>query len=226
VVAAFAVTALMAIALQVPGRTRQYRTGLYTMRWNADSAAAADGVRDALVLVRESWGSQVIARMWALGLSRAEAEFLYRGVDVCRLDLGVQRAEREGLRGGRAMAALEPLLRDSALLTSTPFSQDVSGRYLPGSPYPPHCLAKLREDSAGFTLLTPLLLARGGGNVFVRDLHARDTAAVRLYPGRPVWLLRPDGAVEGTPPRFHRASPDSLARAWGVPLEAVLGRTP
>lgn len=223
VLSAFAVTAVMALAFQVPGRVRQYRNGLFTMRWDADGAAEAAGVRGALVFVRESWGSQVIARMWALGLSRAETEWLYRGVDVCQLEIAVTAAERAGLRGAGARAALTPLLRDSARVTSTPFSADVSQRYLPGTPYPPPCVAKVRDDAAGFTLLTPLLLARRGGNVFVRDLHAADTAALRLFPGRPIWLLRPDGAEERVVPRFFPVRRDSLARDWGVPLEAIGG---
>ena len=223
VLAAFAASALMALAFQVPARAKQYRNGLYTMRWNADSAAAAAGVRGALVLVRESWGSQLIARMWRLGLSRAETEWVYRGLDACALELGVSRAEADGLRGPAALAALAPLLRDSARVTSSPFSADGSERYLPGARYPPACVAKIAEDAEGFTLHVPLLLSRAGGNVYARDLHALDTAAVALYPGRPLFLLRPASADEGVPPEFHRLSRDSLAREWGVPPGTLSG---
>ena len=221
VLAAFAVSAVMALALQVPGRARQYRNGLLTMRWNVDSAAAAAGVHDALVLVRESWGSQLIARMWALGLSMPETEWVYRRVDACVLDLAVTQAERGRLRGGAALAALTPLLRDSARVVPSPFSPDSSERYLEGARYPAECARRVAEDTAGFTLLTPLLLARRGGNVYARDLHERDTAAVALYPGRPLFLLRPASADEGAPPEFHRLDRDSLARAWGVPLSVL-----
>lgn len=223
VLAAFAASALMALTYQVPARAKQYRNGLYTMRWNADSAAAAAGVRGALVLVRESWGSQLIARMWRLGLSRAETEWVYRGLDACALELGVSRAEADGLRGPAALAALAPLLRDSARVTSSPFSADGSERYLPGASYPPACIAKIAEDAEGFTLHVPLLLSRTGGNVYARDLHALDTAAVALYPGRPLFLLRPASADEGVPPEFHRLSRDSLERAWGVPPGTLSG---
>lgn len=215
-VAGFAVAAAVALAVQVPARANQYRSGLFTMRWNADSTAAAEGVRGAVVLVRESWGSQVIARMWGLGLTRPETEWLYRTVDLCRLQLAVEGAERSGLRGAAAYAAFAPLARDSAAVVNTPFSADVTERYLPGTPYPPECVAGVREDREGFTLYAPLLLARYGGNVYVRDLHARDTLALALFPGRPIWLVRPDGAAERTTPRFFPVSRDSLARAWGV----------
>jgi hypothetical protein len=225
VLSAFAVTAVMAIAFQVPGRARQYRNGLFTMRWDADSTAAADGVRGALVLVRESWGSQVIARMWGLGVTRSEAEWLYRSVDVCALDGGVAQAERRGLRGAAAVAALTPLAADSVRVVATPFTADVSERYLPGMRYPPECAAKVLEDREGFTLYTPLILAQYGGNVYVRDLHAGDTLALALYPGRPIYLVRPAGPAEGVTPRFYPVSRDSLAQAWGVPV-GRLGAAP
>jgi hypothetical protein len=218
VLAAFAAAAVMALAFQVPARARQYRAGLYTMRWNADSTAAAAGVRGALVLVRESWGSQLIARMWRLGLSRVETERVYRRVDACVLELAVTRAEEAGVRGRAALAALAPLLGDSTRVVPSPYSTDESERYLPGARYPAVCAAKILEDRAGFTLYAPLLLARRNGNVYARDLHALDTAAVALYPSRPIFLLKPATDALGSPPRFHRLSRDSLARAWNVPL--------
>ncbi len=214
--AGFAVAAAMAAALQVPAREAQYRTGLFTMRWNADSTAAAAGVRDALVLVRESWGSQVIARLWGLGLTRTQTEWLYRTTDLCALQQAAEDAERRGLRGAAAFATLAPLTRDSARVVNTPFSADVTERYLPGARYAPECVGAIREDREGFTLYAPLMLARYGGNVYVRDLHARDTLALALFPGRPIWLVRPDGAAERALPRFFPVSRDSLARAWGV----------
>jgi len=224
--AGFAVAAAMALTLQVPARARQYRNGLFTMRWNADGAAAAAGVKDALVLVRESWGSQVIARLWGLGVSRTETEWLYRTVDLCQLQLTAEEAERRGLRGAAAFAVLAPLARDSARVINTPFSADVTERYLPGTRYPPGCVAAIREDREGFTLFAPLLLARYGGNVYVRDLHARDTLALDLFPGRPIWLVRPDGAQERATPRFVLLSPDSLAAAWGIPATRFAARAP
>ena len=216
VISAFGVAALMSLAFQVPARARQYRNGLLTMRWNADSAAAAAGVRDALVLVRESWGSRLIARMWGLGVSRAATEWIYRGVDVCALDSGVTAAEAAGLRGAAAVAALTPLLRDSARVEPSPYSADVSERYLRGARYSDACAGQLADDRAGFTLLTPLFLARGAGNVYARDLGARDTTLLRLYPERPIYLLRPESDSVAAVPRFRLLRRDSLAGAWGA----------
>ena len=221
VLAGYAVSALMALALQVPARASQYRNGLLTMRWDADGAAAAAGVRDALVLVRESWGAQLIARMWGLGLTRSEAEWVYRRVDACHLENAVTETERKDLRGRAALATLRPLLRDSSRVVRSPYSLDDSQRYLPGTLYGGRCATRLAEDRAGFTLYTPLLLARRGGNVYARDLHVRDTALVRMYPGRPIFVLRRAWAADDAPIRFYPARLDSLADAWGVGVASL-----
>jgi hypothetical protein len=164
--------------------------------------------------------------MWGLGLSRSETEWVYPRVDACRLENAVTDAERMGVRGRAALAMLAPLLRDSSRVVRSPFSLDDSERYLAGTPYEGRCATRLAEDSAGFTLYAPLLLARRGGNVYARDLHALDTAAVALYPGRPIFLLKPATGALGAPPRFHPVSRDSLASAWGVSTGRLEGIGP
>jgi hypothetical protein len=223
VLAGYAVSAAMALVLLVPARTGQYRNGLLTMRWDADRAAADAGVRDALVLVRESWGAQLVTRMWGLGLSRSDAEWVYRRVDACRLENAISDAEMAGRRGPAALATLTPLLRDSARVVRSPFSVDDSEGYLPGAAYEGRCAARLADDSAGYTLYTPLLLAQRGGNVYARDLHARDTLLMRMYPDRPVFLLRRAGATVDSPIRFYPVRRDSLAEAWGAARAALGG---
>ncbi|MBC7789958.1 MAG: hypothetical protein H7Z74_08425, partial [Anaerolineae bacterium] len=208
------VAVAMAAVFSLPVRTHQYRTGLLPLRWNADSAAAAAGVRDAIVLVRESWGSQLVARMWALGLGRPRTELLYRKVDTCLLDEAVMELERANIRGDASMAVLRPLLRDSARVVPTMLSSDHSERVLPGSTYSLHCARRIAEDSAGFTLLPPLLLARTKGIVYARDLHERDTLLLKRYTGRSVYLLKPPVAQAGAEPKFVRLSRDSLWSVW------------
>lgn len=204
----------MATVFALPTRARQYSAGLLPLRWDADSAAAAAGVRDAVVLVRESWGSQLVARMWSLGLGRPRSEQLYRKVDTCRLDEAITALEGTNIRGAASMAVLRPLLRDSARVVPTMLSSDRSERVLPGSTYSPHCAQRIREDSAGFTLLAPLLLARGGGNTYARDLHERDTLLLKRYPNRPVYLLKPRSSQAGAAPEFVPLSRDSILSTW------------
>lgn len=207
---------VMAACVNLPIRTRVYSNGLLTMRWDADSAASASGVESALVLVRESWGAQLVSRLWALDVPRSEAELFYRRIDACRLDSEIELLESGGIRGASAVSALRPLLRDSTKLVGSPFTPDTTEQFLPGSTYTRRCLSRINEDRAGFTLFTPLLLAHGD-NVYARDLHGRDTLLVRSYPDRPLYLLKPASAKIGEPPRFYPLSRDSLERAWRDP---------
>ncbi len=208
------VSMVMAIAFSLPIRTRMYSEGMATMRLDYLGPVARAGARNALVFVRESWGAQVVVRMWTLGITHTEAELLYRGIDTCVLDEGVAELEQRGVRGSGAFEALRPLLRDSARVVKTEYSTDITERVLPGLPYPPRCTQRLREDSTGFTLLGPVLVMQPGGNVYARDLHARDTLLIRQYPDRPLFLLRREGGAIGAPLVALPLSRDSLERAW------------
>jgi hypothetical protein len=208
------ISALLALGVSIPIRARQYANGLLTMRWNADAAAKRSGVRNALILVRESWGSQLVARLWALGVSRSDAELIYRNVDSCQLDSALAGLEERRPVRGEARASLIPLLRDSATVLASPFSPDTTEGFRRGVAYTPRCLARINEDRSGFTVMPPLLLARRDDILYARDLHGRDSLLLAAYPERAVYLLAPRGAGEGTPPEFIRVIRDSLFREW------------
>ena len=207
------VAGCLAATTAIPARAREYRGGLLTMRWDPDSAAGTAGAHRALVLVRESWGAQLLARLWALGVGRSEAEALYAGVDQCELETSLTWAETRHEPAEAFLEHIQPALADRPRLQRSPFSPDPTARYLPGRAYSELCLARQRDDQAGFTLFPPLLLARGD-NVYARDLHARDTLLMKEYPGRPVFLLRPASSALGAEPRFYSVSRDSLYAAW------------
>jgi hypothetical protein len=208
-----AVAGCIAVTTAIPARTLEYREGLRTMRWDPDRAARQAGVNGGLVLVRESWGAQLLARMWALGVGRSDAEALYAAIDQCVLETSLTRAEAGGETATAFREQLQPALADRGRLQRSPFSADPTARYLPGSSYSAVCLDRQREDQQGFTLFPPLLLARGD-NVYARDLHARDTLLLKHYPDRPVYLLRPASSALGEEPRFYPVSRDSLYAAW------------
>jgi hypothetical protein len=208
------VAVVIGLATAVPARAQEHREALRTMRWNADSASAERGVRNAVVLVRESWGAQLIGRMWAAQVSRSDVERLYRKTDACALEVALDSIERLGLRGEDAAFRLRHLLKDSARVVSSPYTPDRSTRLLPGSAYAPECLQRLRDDQRGFTLFTPLLLARQEDLLYARDLHAHDSLLLHRFRGRAAYLLRPATSEEGAPPRFEPLSRDSLFAAW------------
>ncbi|MGH7562259.1 MAG: hypothetical protein ACRENB_14705, partial [Gemmatimonadales bacterium] len=162
------VAVVLGLATSVPLRAREYRNGMLTMRWNPDAAAGAAGVRNALVLVRESWGAALVARMWAAGVTPSDAERIYRKADACALERALDAVEERALRGDSAEAVLRPLTRDSSRLVRSPYTTDPSNRLLPGSVYTEECLARLAEDQRGFTLFPPLLLSRREDLVYAR----------------------------------------------------------
>ena len=213
-VLATGVAALLIGAVEwVPLRAQQYRNGMTTLRIDVDSAAAAAGVHDALVLVRESWGGQLVTQLWALGVTRTDAELIYRTIDACQLQSAIDAVDRN--RGGaiELKRIIAPYARDSARLQGDHTLPDTTARFLPGAPRTEKCLRRMAEDRDGSTLFVPLLLDHGGGNVYARDLHASDSLLVAKYPGRAIWLLTKSPAV-GSPLRFAPVSVDSMRREW------------
>ena len=106
-----------------------------------------------------------------------------------------------------------PYRSDSAHVAGDRSLPDTTVRFVPGGPRAPICQRRVDEDRSGFTLYPPFLLDHGGGNVYLRDLHARDSLVLGQYPGRPVWLLTKAPPV-GSPLRFERVPVDSMLREW------------
>jgi hypothetical protein len=213
-VTASIVSLLIAVGITAPLRAREYRSGLKTMRWDVEGAARAAGVHDAIVFVRESWGAQLMVRLWAIGVSHTEAQALYHFVDACALERGLDSLERTGGHGAVARTVLFPLFADSARVVRSPFSADSTERVLPGSTYGPRCVRRLQEDRAGFTVYLPFIVADGNRIVYARDLHARDSVLLARFPTRAVYLVRPPTDAEGVAPQFWPVSRDSLRAAW------------
>ncbi|MEZ4458015.1 MAG: hypothetical protein R2882_15935 [Gemmatimonadales bacterium] len=94
------IAVLLAIGFGIPYRATLYAHGMTSMRFDLDRAARRAGIDSAVVLVRESWGAQVLARLWALGVSRTDAERAYRNTDLCVLDRTVTDLERAGADSG------------------------------------------------------------------------------------------------------------------------------
>jgi hypothetical protein len=212
--AALATGVVMALGISLPERVNIYRGALTSMREDYTAESAASGVSNALVLVRESWGAQLTTRMWERGISRSAAAAFYHGVDACLLDKALRDAERRDVRGAVAEALLQPLLADSSRVRTSPFSPDSTEKLLKGALYDRTCIARINEDRLGYTHLAPLLLERGSGNVYARDLHARDSLMTAAYPSRPVYLLRRKGAVADSAFEWLPLRRDSLIAAW------------
>jgi hypothetical protein len=214
---AAAVSLAVAAYWSVPYRIRQYGEAFLSQRWSPASGASAAGADHALVFVRESWGAQSIARLWGLGVPRSQADFIYQRSDMCALEHRLGQLERSGIRDSAATSDLLHLTADSSALVDSVLSTDHTEQVLPGSTYTPDCITRLHDDARGFTLYPPLLLDDRTGNVYARDLHARDTLALLRYPGRPPFLLVPPDTALGRYPEFRPIRRDSLLADWGLP---------
>ena len=187
-------------------RIPQYRNGMTSMRVDIARESSAAGVHDALVLVKGSWGAQLVVRLWALGVSRSDTEVLYRNADACKLELTISGLERSGVRGAAARRRLIALQADSASLTRSTRSPDYTERMLPGFTYAPVCETRLLEDQEGFSHLAPLRLAQDG-NVYAHWLPGRESELAALYPGHPVYLLGRRGSGVEAPFTWRRLYP-------------------
>ena len=203
--AGLGLAALLSAVSLVVVRVPTYRNGMVSMRIDPAREAAAAGVSNAVVLVQESWGAQLMVRMWASGVSRADAERFYRGVDACRLDVVLTARTAAGIRGEALAAELRPLLADSARLIPSERSPDFTERQDPRLAYPPGCEQRIAEDRAGYTLYAPWRLAVDG-NAYLRWLPGREAEVQRAFPGRAVYRVRRDGPSVHAPLVWQRLS--------------------
>ena len=204
-----------ALIFNLPVRVATYRAGLTSMRVDYARAAEQAGVTNALVFVRESWGAQLMARLWALGVSRPHTELLYSGIDACNLELEISALERDGTRGAAMEARLDALLaRDSSFVMKSTLTPDPSERMRPGLEYPSSCQQRIADDRAGFLHFAPLQLITTGGNIYARDLQGRDSLLLAQFPGRRVFLMKRAGSEVDAPLEYLPLSRDSLFAAW------------
>lgn len=212
----YVVSAFVALSVSLPARARQYTSGVLLTRRDYLAPAAEAGIRNALILVRESWGSQLIVRLYALGVSRSEADALYRTIDTCELDRTITSLELSGVRGAAVVERLRPMTGDSLRLLSSNLSPDHTERMRPGAIYSPTCQRRVLEDRGGYAFFAPLLARDAGTNVYARDLHARDTLLMQRFADRPVYLLRAESSAVGAGLLLERVSLDSARAEWSA----------
>ena len=184
-------------------RVPSYRNGMTSMRVDPSVESASAGVQDALVLVQESWGAQLVVRLWDAGVSRSDAEVLYRGVDACVLEHTLQRAVADGVSSAGVVSMLRRYLADSALLVPSDRSPDFTEKMMPGLAYSALCEERIAQDRQGFLHLAPWRLARDS-NIYARWIPGREAEIAAAFPGRPVYRLRRKGPEVGAPLLWER----------------------
>jgi hypothetical protein len=196
----------------LPSRVAVYRTGLATMKQHPERELRTRGVRNAVVLVPESWGSRVIVGLWALGVKPGVAERAYRRLDTCHLYQTLRSARDAGV----APDVIEGrLVQDMIFQPPAPPRletwPDPSIKITPGTTPPEPCQVEMRRDLAGFTVFGYLAwrnkVGLDSGIVFARDLFERNDELLRHYPGWEVWRFAPPVGRPDTLPVLTRLSP-------------------
>ncbi len=206
---------LIGLVVLVPTGCEQYQQGMTSLRWDPDAELARAGVKDALVLVRESWGSELLVRLWALGVSRPAAEHYYRAIDPCVLEQTIGGLERDRRRlrpraGGAGAAG-----GDSVRLVRSDRVQSIRRCGACRGSSTRRCASeRLAEDAAGFTLFPPQpAVATHGRALRARPARRATACCSRGYEG-PIYLLKPSSPAVGAVPQFYPVSVDSLWATW------------
>jgi hypothetical protein len=204
------VSILIGMAQLWPVRYSGHRQAASATPTRYEEVARRAGVTGATIVVRESWDAQLMARMWAVGITRPEAERIYRTVDACHLDTSLDSVERHGGGAARLKQLLGDGHADISSLKPLRTETGSSLRFLPGATYTQACVRRLAEAQEGWTLWEPALLV-DDANVWLRDLHSLSSAAIKR--DTPLWMLRPD-STRSELVRLERLAWDSVLNEW------------
>ena len=200
----------------IPARLAEYRGGQWELKADLAAQTRDAHLGRALVFVHEGWGARLMARMWAVGVSRADAEHLLATSDACALELATEAEERHppadtvGLAA--RLAAATPREARQDLRPRGDVTRDVTLRFAGASALPAPCVAQAQADSVGMSLYPPFLTLNrvgpdgrvGGDVVFVRDLGARNDELRARFGDRTWYRYRPRRSSADTSPSFVR----------------------
>jgi hypothetical protein len=191
----------------LPSRVELYRSGLLTFKLHPEKTFEELGEERAVVLVPTSWGSRVIADLWAMGVKPGVVERAYRIVDTCVLDRLTRRMRANGASADAATDALEHLIAEQPIaVPKVPSWPDPTLRLVPGQPVSATCQEEMRRDLAGFTLYANLAwrnpVGLQSGIVYARDRFEENDRLLQHYQGWPIWRYAPPDGDPATLPEL------------------------
>jgi len=180
----------------LPARFAGFRTGLATLKLHPERELAARGVRQALVIVPERWGSRLVVSLWELGIRPGLAERAFNWLDACDLQRFADAARAAHLSAEEATRWVEAAMRATPIpVPRSPGSPDETLHLRADRPLDPACQREVQRDAAGFTLFGYLAwrnsIGVNSGIVFARDLHDRNAELFARYPGWAIWRYAP-----------------------------------
>ena len=193
----------------LPRRFDVYRTGLVTMKLHPEERLQQMRVRQALVLVPESWGSRVVVGLWGLGVSPGLVERAYRRLDTCELYHFLGDARAANVTPKEVSDQLELLVERGAeappRLETWP---DPTIRLRTEAALTEDCRKELDRDLRGFTLYGYLAwrnaVGLSSGVVFARDMYEENGALLARYVGWELWRFAPEVSARTAPPVLTR----------------------
>ena len=200
----------------IPTRLAEYRADQWELKEDIAAQVQSAHLGRALVFVHEGWGARLMARMWALGVSRTDAEHLLATSDACALELATEAEERhpppDTLGLAARLAAATPDAARPALHARRDVTADATLRFATAAALPSRCAAEAQADTIGMSLYPPFLTLNrvgpdgrvGGDVVFVRDLGARNEELRARFGDRTWYRYRPRRSPEDTSPPFER----------------------
>ncbi|MCZ6918870.1 MAG: hypothetical protein O7I93_18995 [Gemmatimonadetes bacterium] len=202
--AAVIVFLLSGISL-MPSRWASYRTQLASLKRHPERALADAGVRQALVLVPESWGSRIVTNLWALGAPPGLVERAFRRIDACDLHLLGAEARQASLDGQHLVERLERELRETrAPVHPVANWPDPTLRMRSWDTIPEACQTEMRRDRDGIALYAPLVwrnpVGLDSGIIYARDLFEHNEVLLARYDGWPLWRYAPPAGEPNAPP--------------------------
>jgi hypothetical protein len=194
---AFGLALVLGLATIAPARVGAYRRATPVFDLHPDRDARRAGLSHAVVVIPDGWGSRLIARMWALGVSAPQSTRLYAAIDACTLEQALDAAalDASGSARARLVGTLDSLAARRRPGAPTGATEDPNLRLPVGEPLPGVCRSELVRDSTGFLEFAPFLYLNrpllDGDIVWARDLGPWNGALFARYPDRRLYRYAP-----------------------------------
>jgi hypothetical protein len=190
----------------VPGRIAAQRGQRTKLKTDVVAQAAAAGLADALVLVREPWRGRLLARLRGLGVPQFEAERVMNSTDACALQIALDEADR--LPDAGSAARRDAVLARARSAGSAALRTDMIAEsriaLAPAGPDTPRCREEFAADTLGtmpYAMFLREQRVNGDGRlagdvVWARTLGARDTLLRDEFGARRWYLYKPGRSLD------------------------------